>query len=590
MKKKATLRAAVTAILIMALLMLAACSGGNPNSDSANSGDAGNEQTSNASQNTSDSSASETEAEKSKEPITLKVLFNSTDKDMEKTDVYQEIIDRTGITMDIEKYDEEKFKVMLAGGDLPDIIQVPDKYIIQLIEGNNILPLEDLIQTNGPDIQKPVYEKSLASMRKNKSNGTDKLYMIPIQIGPGDFDFDQQVGVNFRWDYYKEIGAPKLNSIDDIVDAIAKMVENHPTTADGKKTYGVTMWNDWGFWGLQSIGLITGHSGWGKANLASWSVPDQDYFNQYTDPEHSAIWDTAYFLYKANQAGVLDPDAFTDKYNDVVAKASQGTLLYGAATWPFENVNAELLKEGPDKGFITIPLDWGFTHVAGNNIGGWGDKWFAITKNAKDPERAMDLINFLASEEGSRLIASGIEGIHWELVDGKPQLKEETIALASEGGDAWKKTGIGSMTNQQGLGDFTTLSDGGIVRLFNTPEVHKTRMNSLHEDYSKHYGVEYPAMAYKQYVEAGQVLTKNDNPSEGLSGMQALPEELDFISKKLDDMILKGVPQVVLNAKTDEEYTAMQQQLIQELKDAGADKVFDWVYKEFERVKPDIVY
>jgi hypothetical protein len=40
----------------------------------------------------------------------------------------------------------------------------------------------------------------------------------------------------------------------------------------------------------------------------------------------------------------------TAKYDDIVAKASQGTILFSIATWPFLLANGELLKQGPDKG------------------------------------------------------------------------------------------------------------------------------------------------------------------------------------------------------------------------------------------------
>lgn len=588
MHKKKMTKSALAFLLTLLLIFVAACSGGG-NSGSGgggastpapNAGTAGS-----GSGSGSDSGSAQTqEPDKSKEPITLSVLFNSTDSTFEETEVYQEIIRQTGVTMDIEKYDEEKFKVMLAGGDLPDIIQVPDQYLKQLIEGNNIIPLDDLVETNGPDLKNPVYEPSLEFMRKNKSNGTGKLYLIPIQIGPSDYQFNQDVGFVTRWDYYKEIGAPPIKSIDDMVDVLARMVRNHPTTPEGKKVYGVSMWNDWGLWGLQSMGMITGYSTFSKAQLAAWDVIERDYFNQYTDPEHSSIWDTAYFLYKANQAGILDPDAFTDKYADVEAKAMQGTLLYAPADWPFQKVNAELLKEKPDAGFQTIPLDWGYSYAAGNRTGGWGGKAFAITSNAKNPERAMDLINFIASEEGSRLIGSGIKGVHWDMEDGEPQLKDETIKLMMEGGDPWIKTGIGGMTNQQGLGDFIVLSDGGVVKLANTAKAFKVQMNTLHEDFSKHYGVNYPGEIFKKYYDEGKVVNNNQRPSDELAAMEDLPEDLKFISSKLDDMVTKGIPQIVLNAKSDEEYVAMQQKLIEELRAEGADEVFDWVYKEYQRV------
>ena len=35
------------------------------------------------------------------------------------------------------------------------------------------------------------------------------------------------------------------------------------------------------------------------------------------------------------------------------------------------------------------------------------------------------MIDYLFSEEGARLLNSGVEGVHWEEVDGVPQMTKE---------------------------------------------------------------------------------------------------------------------------------------------------------------------
>ncbi|QHT61480.1 extracellular solute-binding protein [Paenibacillus lycopersici] len=521
-----------------------------------------------------DSSIAGTAAQK---PITLKVELNSTGKDFESTEVYDEITRMTGVTMDIQTYDEQKFKVELAGGNLPDIIQVPNKNIKELIEGNNILPLDDLVKAYGPDIAQPVLARSLDYIRRFWSDGKNKLYMVPVQVGSSGFGFQQETGLNVRWDYYKELGYPRIRSIDDMVNVIAEMVQRHPETEDGSKTYGVSMWNDWGTWSIRSIGLITGGG--------VYDVNTGQLVNDYTDPDHSAVWDMARFLYLAQQRGILDPDAFTAKYNDIVAEASKGTLLSAFATWPFAYVNAELLRQGPDKGFVTLPLDWGFTNVGGSTVAGWSDRAWAITSNCKDPGRAMALINFLVSEQGSRLIASGIQGRHWDYADGVPQMKPETAALAAEGGDSWKRTGIGMFANQQGFTDHVVTNDGGIVNLFESPEMYKAKMNSLYEDYDRHYGVTYPAEAYKRLVEQGKVKTLDQVPQDILNAMPPKPDDIIRIQSKLDELLMKGMPVVVLGSANDAEFAVNEQKLIDQLVDAGADRYFAWFKRAFEETK-----
>ncbi|MDG0809922.1 extracellular solute-binding protein [Cohnella rhizosphaerae] len=228
-------RGTTFAALAVALAVTAGCSG-NSNNGTASPSASAAPSASSASATASDS-GSPTSAP-AKDPITLKVQFNATGPDFEGTDVYNEIVKQTGVTFKIERFDEEKFKVELAGGDLPDIIQVKNvntTYLQQLIEGGSILPLDDLVKSNGPDIMAPVYAQSLDYSRKFWSNDTGKLYVIPMQIGKSGWGFDQQVGFNTRWDYYKELGYPEIKSIDDMVNVLADMVKKHPTTAEGKK-------------------------------------------------------------------------------------------------------------------------------------------------------------------------------------------------------------------------------------------------------------------------------------------------------------------------------------------------------------------
>ncbi|QHW34706.1 extracellular solute-binding protein [Paenibacillus rhizovicinus] len=597
MNQNKTVKASTLLVLTAMLVALTGCgsnnSSNNASSTNANAPASGNNggnaaATNNAGTTTNDGAAATTDnsgtttndsgattdnaepAAPAKDQITIKVEVNATQKDFENTDVYNEITKQTGVTMDLQTYDEEKFKLEMAGGDLPDVFQVPTKYLAQLIDGGSIMPLDDLVASNGPDIQKPTFAKSLSYSKQFWSNGTGKLYVVPVQVGKAGWGFDQQTGFNVRWDYYKELGYPEIHSVDDMVNVLGDMVAKHPKTADGKKVYGTAIWNDWGTWGLTDMGMITGNG-----TVA----------NNYTDVANSGFWQTADFLYKSKKKGILDPDAFTAKYNDIVTKATQGTLLNSVATWPYQAVNADLLKEGPDHGYVTIPLDWGFAWVGGSTVAGWADRAWAISSKAKDPARAMDLINFLTSEQGSRLIASGVQGVHWDMVDGKPQMKPEIVQLAAAGGDAYKKTGIGMFANQQGMTDFSTLSDGSLVNLFDTPEVFATKVNSLNKDYDDHYGVTYPAAAYKKYADEGKVLTLDVVPQDVTAAMPAPPDDIKRIQTKLDDMMTKGIPDIVLHAKDDADYTKRQQALIKKLNDAGADKYWTWYMQAFNDTK-----
>ena len=52
-----------------------------------------------------------------------------------------------------------------------------------------------------------------------------------------------------------------------------------------------------------------------------------------------------------------------------------------------------------------------------------------ISKNCKDPEKALELLQYLISEEGQKMVCLGVEGTMYDMVDGKACTKPEVKEL-----------------------------------------------------------------------------------------------------------------------------------------------------------------
>jgi putative aldouronate transport system substrate-binding protein len=52
-----------------------------------------------------------------------------------------------------------------------------------------------------------------------------------------------------------------------------------------------------------------------------------------------------------------------------------------------------------------------------------------ISKNCKYPERAIAFMDYMMSEHGQMLIYLGVEGVTYDIVDGKPVLKEDVSKI-----------------------------------------------------------------------------------------------------------------------------------------------------------------
>ncbi len=517
-------------------------------------------------------------ADKQKEPVTIQCLIpepgSAEWNDFANSPVQQEIKRATGVTLEIVDGDENKYNVILASGDIPDMIRAKPSFFKQLIEGGNVIPLDDLLRTNGQEILKSV-PQTVDFSKKFWSNGTNKLYFIPAQVGADAMGLEASMGATIRWDYYKELGYPEMKNEDDLLNVISQMVQKHPKTDDGKKVYGVGAFNDSGLWCI----FFTMASLYGYAPLGTTCATqiDTNEPSSLTDNLEGPFWKSVSFYYKANKLGLLDPDAMTMKTADFTAKCTNGQLVYAPSSGSTGDFNGMYAKDG--KGFMTIPLDAGYQWNGANYTAGWTDKSYGISKSSKNADRAMDLLNYFWSYDGARTLYSGVKGTHWDLTDGKPALKEGVIKLRSAGGDEWKKTGIQFNLNLIGMSSLTiNPADNAPLNLFSTEDIYAASLNPLQKDFSDHYGVKYPAEAFKKRLDEGKNKNQKNQNTIAAAIMQTAPDDIKRMEAKVFDLLIKDSAKCILS-KSDSEYQQNQAKAIEEFKAAGGDKVAEWYKK-----------
>lgn len=356
-------------------------------------------------------------------------------------EIFEKIKEDTGVELTYTNYNDEALRVMLAGGDIGDIVCVSKDYVRPMIEGGHVLPLDDFIASGDTNITR-YYPKRIEFSRKFLSNDTDQLYFLPAAASAGGHSGDIWNGYYVRWDYYKELGYPEITDDDSYLQVLSDMQKAHPETEDGKKTYGVAFFNDWpGLWGWwYAEAFSKGVYNWGPGGYL-YTVDDGEIVNNYLNPE-SPLWMSMEFAFKANQLGLMDPDSFTMKQADLQAKSEAGQYLGSPINWWVNSFYQKEAAKDPDtlKGYVAIPAKGNYIVANEGTEVGETNKLIAVTKNCKYPEKAMELVNYLFGQDASRLLFSGIEGKHWEKVDGVPTLKQETKDVAKAGGDAWAKT------------------------------------------------------------------------------------------------------------------------------------------------------
>ena len=130
--------------------------------------------------------------------------------------------------------------------------------------------------------------------------------------------------------------------------------------------------------------------------------------------------------------GLIDPECFAQ--NDSVAKEKGATGRYAiiGCAYPFINqefMPSTLYKTNPEMHYLPLgPFKFadGSTAIRTTN-GRSGSAVIIATKDCKDMDALVRLLEYANSDEGYTTTVYGIKGVHYDLKDGKPRLKAEWL-------------------------------------------------------------------------------------------------------------------------------------------------------------------
>ncbi|MFF2091322.1 ABC transporter substrate-binding protein [Paenibacillus sp. NPDC058174] len=375
------------------------------------------------------SASADPAAGEKKTPVTF-TYFNAAvagkDTNTNETVLGKLLEDQTGVNFKMEYLVGDlntKLGVMIAGGDLPDVV-VPDSGIDKMLDAKAFIPLNDLLDQYAPNLKKLYgpYWDQLASEDGN-------IYIIPFAASNGFVPDMYQPGAFYiQQGVLKEFGYPKIQTLDEYFELIKKYKEKYPQI-DGGDTLGFeTLTDDWRFFtltnpapnlnGLPNEGEVFVDMETKKAAVTG----DKDFMKRWLQK-----------LNEANSEGILDKESLVAKYDQYIAKLSSGRVLgffdYG---WQIVPAVQNLAQAGnDDRKFIGFPLVFEKgtkdqyldppTFVTNRGIG--------ITTRAKDPARIIQYFDNMVKEENQKLLFWGEKGKTYEVDDkGRFYRTEEQIA------------------------------------------------------------------------------------------------------------------------------------------------------------------
>ena len=112
----------------------------------------------------------------------------------------------------------------------------------------------------------------------NGSVSQPGIYAIPSEVSLNSpqtpmEDPDPIYGPYVRWDLYKKLGYPKMDTLEDLLPVLKQMQELEPTVGNGDRTYAFSFFKDWDsnlmnavkqpccFYGYDELRLCSGEGG-----------------------------------------------------------------------------------------------------------------------------------------------------------------------------------------------------------------------------------------------------------------------------------------------------------------------------------------
>lgn len=519
--------------------------------------------------------------------------------------VMNEIAAQTGVKLDWSPYmgggtASDTAALAIASNDYPDIWLISDTTIIsKLLEYDLVMPLDDLI-ANAPHIQEIASNAiDYARFRFN----TEESYLIPAQVGgvnwyPSGYD----MMISYRYDLWKEMGSPTLDSYDAFIDYLIECKKLEPENKDGLTNYAAGLplaaASEWYYVDYHMLNA-EGKTTYGPC-IYDWKTDE-------LTPRYAAdsmYFEGAKFWYRLNQLGLLDPESATMTLDQTQSKGQSYRYFFGVANWQIgwpndavRIVQAEIAQKADadltewdqrilKMGWVPLEINNDSDYVYARMGTKFGNgNYYLISKTCKNPEAAMRFIDYMASYEGAELCGNGPEGYNWHYVDGVPTWysKAEREAMEANGVTLYKNDELGITYvaplllvngNRQNPNGWPTLYSQATIEQFQAAMSNGELEFAMDNGYS--YGME--------YIDANFPHNTFDKAVLNLIPPIDSTSDLAIIATDTNTLAYEYTIRLIY-ARDDAEFEQIKQEFLQQLDVMGYAELVDYYVTNYETVK-----
>ncbi len=594
--------------IAMALATLTGCGGGSGSSSgSDSSGDASSASSADASTSSADASGSDAESSGTdteseslpygsdeREPVTLTVFSQLANWSGNQGGWSATLLkDMFNVELVIIPDTNGAYSTRMESGDLGDIVVFGSNGSDYSDAVNAGLLFdwedEDLLLNYGQDI---LANCATALEANRELNADGAIYGIGHDYASSDEEHASFFYTwDIRWDLYKELGYPEVNDLDDLVELFVQMKELEPTDDAGNPTYAVSAFPDWdGNMVMYVKSLASAYYGYDELALGLYDSETGEFHDAL---EEDGPYLTALkFFNDLYQEGLLDPDSMTQTYDQMIAKVQRGGTFFsifdymGSTAYNTDAHTSEGKYMASLQPTEATSICYGLSTYGGSRV-------WTIGANCDEPERAMEIINWLYTNDGAMTTWYGIRGLMWDYdEDGNTYFTE--LGQACHDDPTYDLTGV-EWTSPY-TGETYTLDgtfNDGMIQINNTTWSQSAENTDSVEGESFYYSdwasqigdakseIEQDWRDYtgttqnQEYLDAqNYAIIPSTNYSESTR-----ESELDVIWSQVTTAIKNGSWNAIY-ASSDEEFDSIVAQMISDCESYGYDQCIEWCENE----------
>ncbi|MEK4850969.1 sugar ABC transporter substrate-binding protein [Paenibacillus sp. FSL H7-0756] len=369
--------------------------------------------------------------DKKEEPTDLTWYVNADwwNTDFGKDVVTKKIKEDLNINIKFITGDDTKLNTFFAGGDMPDLLTIFDSNspVVQKA-ATWALPLNELAEKYDPYFNKVAAADTLNwfQLKDGKTYGYPNYSNTQADYDSGNIP--AKTAFVIRKDVYETLGSPDFGTPEAFRKSMSEIKAKFPDMIP---------------FGFNAIGEGTGSLGDALQDFIGVPLETEDgkFYNRNLDEDYLTWLRTLNAVYRD---GAISDDSFADDgtgFEEKVKSGKYATMLLDGT--PQQGGNLQIfMSANPGKEYMAVD---GPQSTVGHQptlnqsgITGWMINY--ITKNCKDPAKAIQIFTYLLSEEGQKLMNYGVEGVTYKLnPDSTVELLPEVKDLQLNNADKFKK-------------------------------------------------------------------------------------------------------------------------------------------------------